>query len=415
MNNLTAKMKLPLAVGIAFISLGQASTADAALFSRLGGQAVYDDDLDITWLADADLSVTNDFGAQLETDPVGGNPGTTWQSSQDWVAAMNTSGGTGYLGISNWRLPICDSADCANSELTHLFTAEGISNNTPGLFSNVFRNLYWTGTEVASDSNYAWGESVGGGGFDYFKTNTGLSPWAVRWGDVPSKACSVTFDLPANQWHQISLPCDPGALNTASDIFPNMPGTYGTDWAIYRYDEVNGDYQDVGGTGTLEQSKRYWVIQQGNGAVTLSMPQGSAPAVTADCFSSPRGCVEMPLSIKASWTMIGYPHYTKGTFGELFLATSDEYYPGYGTYRPAPCARDLSYRDGCSLRESSGFDISSSQLWSYDGTQYVQIKNDNDALSPWVGYWLGILPRAGEFEARGIVTVRAKAGTPQSC
>jgi len=63
MNNLTAKMKLPLAVGIAFISLGQASTADAALFSRLGGQAVYDDDLDITWLADADLSVTNDFGA----------------------------------------------------------------------------------------------------------------------------------------------------------------------------------------------------------------------------------------------------------------------------------------------------------------------------------------------------------------
>ncbi len=413
MNNSIIKMKRPLAAGAAFVVLGLASTADAALFSRLGGQAVYDEDLDVTWIADADLSVSNSFGVYLETDPVGGNPGTTWQSSQDWIAAMNTSGGAGYLGMSNWRLPICDGADCANGEMEHLFKTEGISNNSPGFFSNVTRNYYWTGTDVASDSNYAWGQDISGSSTDVFKTNTGWSPWAVRWGDVPSEACSVSFDLPTNQWHQISLPCDPGPLNKASDIFPNMPGNYGTDWVVYRYDESSSDYQDVGETGTLEQSKGYWIIQKGHGVVTLSMPQGSTPAATLDCVSSPRGCVEMPLSINASWTMIGYPHYTKGTFGELFLATNDEYYPGYGTlYRTGVCARDLSYRDGCSLREASGYEISSGQLWSYDGTQYVQIKNDNDALSPWVGYWLGILPRAGEFEARGIVTVRTKAGAP---
>jgi hypothetical protein len=146
------------------------STVNAGLSPRLGGKAVYDDDLDITWIANASLSESNTFGVHLVTDPIGGNPGTTWQSSQDWISGMNTAG---YLGFRDWRLPICDASNCANSELGHLFTSEGISQKSPGLFSGI-RNYYWTGTEVASNpTNYAWVGTEGGTtSFDYYKTNT---------------------------------------------------------------------------------------------------------------------------------------------------------------------------------------------------------------------------------------------------
>jgi len=408
--NKTNNMKLAIKsiISTSVVSLGLVSTADAAFSSRLAGQAVYDDDLDVTWIADSHLS---DGEGGLDRDPVGGNPGTTWNSSQDWITTLNSSK---FLGLDNWRLPTCDSADCANSELAHLFTTGGISQTTPGLFLNLHgADFFWTGTEMASDSTRAWVQQVGSSSFDSFKGDTGSLPWPVRWGDVPSEACKVTFDLPSNQWRQISLPCDPGTNNKVSDVFANMPGTYGTDWIMYRYDEASGAYQDVGTAGILEQSKGYWIIQQSGSNATLSMPQGSTPAATTDCASSPRGCVETPLSIQAGWTMVGYPHYTQGIFGNLSLVTDDTYYPGYGTqYRPTPCAKDLPSRDGCSLREAKSYDISADKLWTYDGSKYVEIKNDSDVLKPWTAYWVGFLPRAGEFRAKGIVTPRVKATNP---
>ncbi len=45
------------AVGLCLLSL----SANAALESRAGGLAYYDTRLEITWLADANLSDTNDF------------------------------------------------------------------------------------------------------------------------------------------------------------------------------------------------------------------------------------------------------------------------------------------------------------------------------------------------------------------
>ena len=42
-------------------SLGLTSTASAVLVSVLSGQAVYDTDLDITWLADANANVGSAF------------------------------------------------------------------------------------------------------------------------------------------------------------------------------------------------------------------------------------------------------------------------------------------------------------------------------------------------------------------
>ncbi len=93
-----------------------AVTAQAALLGRAaltpGGtdyQAYYDAVLNITWLANANLAMTNSFGVSgiCTSDPqCTGEPGVmTWYVAQDWIAAMNTAS---YLGVSDWRLPNMD-------------------------------------------------------------------------------------------------------------------------------------------------------------------------------------------------------------------------------------------------------------------------------------------------------------------
>ncbi|WKZ11135.1 MAG: DUF1566 domain-containing protein [Gammaproteobacteria bacterium] len=83
--------------GIA-LSVLLAGSANAALLSRAGGQAYYDDVLNITWLANANLADTNAFGVT----GINANGTMTWAKANEWIAAMNTAA---YLGISNWRLP----------------------------------------------------------------------------------------------------------------------------------------------------------------------------------------------------------------------------------------------------------------------------------------------------------------------
>jgi len=76
-------------VGVSLISLGMAGSADAALVGRLaatpGGtdyQAYYDEDADLTWLADANAAgVMN------------------WVNANNWAANLDIDGVTG------WRLP----------------------------------------------------------------------------------------------------------------------------------------------------------------------------------------------------------------------------------------------------------------------------------------------------------------------
>lgn len=58
-------------------------SANAALYSRLGGDAAYDDVLDITWVTNAALS---------------GDPNGTWFSNNEWASNLN------YLGFDDWRL-----------------------------------------------------------------------------------------------------------------------------------------------------------------------------------------------------------------------------------------------------------------------------------------------------------------------
>lgn len=96
-----------LAIGLSLLLF--ASSSNAALFARdldgnisNGHEAVYDDLLNVTWLADANLAATNTFGVQ----GIGSLGHTSWAIAHQWIAAMNaSSNGSGYLGIKTWRLP----------------------------------------------------------------------------------------------------------------------------------------------------------------------------------------------------------------------------------------------------------------------------------------------------------------------
>jgi hypothetical protein len=190
-------------------------SANAALLSRAGGQAYYDDVLDITWLANANLADTNDFGV------AGINPnGTmTWGKGQEWIGAMNAAN---YLGTNTWRLPTvsdtgpsgCNSTftgtdcgynvDLSTGEMAHLFYStlgnEGLYDTSGSLtgcagapsycltntgpFSNLQSHPYWSGTTYAPNSSDAWVFFFSSGlQFHYDKSEAHYA-WAVSSGDA---------------------------------------------------------------------------------------------------------------------------------------------------------------------------------------------------------------------------------------
>lgn len=97
-------MRFKSLVGVVALCVASAS-ANAALLGRdLNGspgsfEAYYDTVLNITWLANANLALSNQFGV---TGINLSNGRMEWGTANNWIAAMNAAN---YLGISAWRLP----------------------------------------------------------------------------------------------------------------------------------------------------------------------------------------------------------------------------------------------------------------------------------------------------------------------
>ena len=122
-----------------------ATSSHAALESRLGGLALYDTDLGVTWAANANIN------GQMD-----------WAAANTWVAGLTIG------GIGGWRLPNSDTClgpNCTGSEMGHLFYTElggtaGFGfvptlNANAALFSNLQSARYWSGTDYAPDPSYA--------------------------------------------------------------------------------------------------------------------------------------------------------------------------------------------------------------------------------------------------------------------
>lgn len=151
-------------------------SANAALLERLGGLAYYDDEADLTWLADANYAQTSGYD-------VDGN--LNWSDANYWASQLNISGVTG------WRLPKptlhpgC-TYGCSEGEIANLFInvlgSDGYSLNNYNPFSNVGFNAYWLADEY--DSINAWYFVVEYGQQITEDKIAGLSAWAVHDGDV---------------------------------------------------------------------------------------------------------------------------------------------------------------------------------------------------------------------------------------
>ena len=201
-NNIRFHVVLVLILGLVSVN------ANAALMSRLDGQAVYDTDLNITWLADAHY-------LQNFSDPYGNPLGQmSWGAANNQIDLMNAeNGGLGHLGFNDWRLPTadlaCDALYTACGEMGHLFYNElgGVAgtnivtthNTNYSLFQNLppasyayTHYIYWTGTNTIHTDAYFFDFNAG----VQLQTNrvNALYAMAVRPGDV------AAVPLPAAFW-----------------------------------------------------------------------------------------------------------------------------------------------------------------------------------------------------------------------
>lgn len=162
--------------------------ASAVLHDR-GNGFVYDDTLEITWLADANFAQTSGFDADGEV---------SYDDALAWLSTLNVGG---YVG---WRMPsaniggstLCTTGyNCLNSELGHLFYVTlGVQAGDPltsssspalSLFHGIQPDAYWSKTE-APFTYSSWQYFYAGNGF---QGGPGLYQpsfhvWAVRDGDV---------------------------------------------------------------------------------------------------------------------------------------------------------------------------------------------------------------------------------------
>ena len=185
---------VPIVLALGLVS----GSAHAALQGRdLNGspgsfEAYYDTDLNITWLANANV-----------------NGLMNWADANTWAANLSFTDGLSVY--DNWRLPTalnqdgtgpCSGYNCTNSEMGHLFysgtAALSILTSTdPDLakFTNLQANPYWSATEYAPPfTGFAWYFTFVNGGQDATSKGSGFYALAVSPGDV------AAVPVPAAAW-----------------------------------------------------------------------------------------------------------------------------------------------------------------------------------------------------------------------
>lgn len=264
--------RTPTLLTVALLLTVTGNHATAELHPRLGGQAYYDDVLDITWLADANYAGTSAYSA----DSFGR---LSWDDALYFVDSLNAAN---HLGFSDWRLPRIEPvngiaidynftydgstdfghnvsapgsvfAGTTASELAHMFyntlgnssrynfdgsesgacELYGCLVNT-GPFQNVASNVYWTETEFAIDTGLAW----------LVRFNDGIQAatlkfslyyvWPVRDGDVlDSDGDGITDNLDncPNVANPSQLDSDMNGVGDACEL-PRIAGFWSASTAV---------------------------------------------------------------------------------------------------------------------------------------------------------------------------------------
>jgi hypothetical protein len=164
------------AVCASVITMSFSNISGAALFDR-GGGLIYDDLQDITWLQDANYA-----------DGI-----MNWDDAQAWAGGLSYYDSVRDVSYDDWRLPITTQPDTSASEMLHLYTVDGVTTSTPGLFINMGNDNYWS-SEHATDPSSAWTFRFQNGALTYRGKDSNIFAWAVRPGDVSA------VPVPAAAW-----------------------------------------------------------------------------------------------------------------------------------------------------------------------------------------------------------------------
>ena len=225
------KLFLPVLI---LLAPGIAPLAD--LEPRLGGDAVYDTDRNVTYLANANLPLTVKYGLASQIQPDGS---MIWSDALAYIDFMNA---TAHLGITEWRLTTitsgCAGTGCTADDFGHLFYSElggtadqDITNSGDpdlALFTNIddfsANNFYWS----SSLGTYVWSFSFSGGIQleRHFNFNTHFV-WPVFTGDP--EAASLTVEKTASATHVNTGAPITYTINVTNDLLQDATGVVLTD------------------------------------------------------------------------------------------------------------------------------------------------------------------------------------------
>lgn len=201
------------AVALSISLLATSGAAQAALIDR-GGGLIYDADLNITWMSDANYAKTSGYSLNELNNA---NGMMNWSQAITWAANLSYYDSVRGVTYDDWRLPITLQPDtcgrlfpgspnafnCTGSEMGHLYYNElggtpltgtqGPSidpNLTP--FTNLQLQHYWSGTLASANSAWTLNFFAGGrqdtDGMDWYNYALAVRPGDVAAVPVPAAA-----------------------------------------------------------------------------------------------------------------------------------------------------------------------------------------------------------------------------------
>ena len=172
----------------------------------------------------------------------------------------------------------------------------------------------------------------------------------------PFWGCQVwaagTFHFPLTiqpGWNLLSLPLitDPNPNN----VFDNLPG----EWLLFQWDPILGRYltrEEI----TLAPGEAYWLLLRG-----LTQP------LSYQIIGVPYSGETMQISLSPGWNAVGNPYLASIPWHRVLIKRMDSYY---------------------TLDSAASLGIVGSAAWAYDGTRYVNIKEEFGRFDASVSFWL---------------------------
>jgi hypothetical protein len=232
----TSSVQSVFAGGLLAIGLGLADNTMAALLGRLEAtpgsgdyQAYYDDELNITWLADANFARTTGYSDEYSAD--GSMP---WSVANAWAASLNIQ------GISGWRLP--EAGAINGFALTYSYAVDGTTDS--GFNISAWRSRYAGST--ANEMAHLFFNTLGNTGF------RNLRGAVVPGWEVPAIAPFTNVDADY-YWTGTESGVDPGSAAAFSFHGEQSWGNkdfYFRAWPVYAGDVALGP--DTDGDGILD-------------------------------------------------------------------------------------------------------------------------------------------------------------------